>query len=137
GGGVLAGRVQHRGARHRAPLAALLASRLRSRPREPGCRPGGRRSGDGYGQAMDVTLTVETPARLDAFVHAALAGASRRLVHRLIADGTVRVNDRSARKGTRLRAGDRVTLPALPASVAPEPALALPVVHEDAQLVVI
>src|SRR5207237_5940406 len=34
-------------------------------------------------------------------------------------------------KGVRVAPGDRVTLPDLPASIAPEPQLALPVLHED------
>ena len=76
----------------------------------------------------DVTLTVApdaraAPARLDVFVHAALPGLSRRLVHRLIREGGVRVNGRRTTKGTRVRAGDVVTVPALPASIAPEPGL--------------
>jgi 23S rRNA pseudouridine1911/1915/1917 synthase len=84
------------------------------------------------------TLTVGESAgglpRLDGFVAAALPGLSRRLVRRLIAAGGVRVNGRVAAKGTRLRPGDRVTLPELPAGLAPEPGLALPVVYEDVSL---
>ena len=88
------------------------------------------------------TVTVEEDAaapapRLEAFVLAALSGWSRRLVRQLIADGAVRVNGRRAAKGLRLRAGDRVTLPALPATLAPQPELALPIVHEDAALVAV
>jgi len=75
--------------------------------------------------------------RLDAFLAAALAGLPRRLVRRVIAEGDVRVNGRRAAKGLRLRPGDRVTLPDLPHALAPEPALALPVLHEDAALAVI
>jgi 23S rRNA pseudouridine1911/1915/1917 synthase len=74
--------------------------------------------------------------RLDAFVQGALPGLSRRLVQRLIADGSVRVNARRARKGTRLREGDRVTLPEMPRLV-PEPERPLSVVHEDPHLVVV
>jgi 23S rRNA pseudouridine1911/1915/1917 synthase len=87
-----------------------------------------------------VTLTVgdAPPAgRLDAFVHATMPALSRRLVHRLIADGDVRVNGRRAPKGGRLRPGDVVTLPALPRSIAPEPELTLPVVYEDEWLVAV
>src|SRR6185295_12051315 len=75
--------------------------------------------------------------RLAAFVEDVLPEASRRLVRRLIAEGAVRVNGRRAAKGHRLRAGDRVTVPSLPRTVAPEPDLALPIVHEDAALVVV
>ena len=83
------------------------------------------------------TIDVDVSVRLDAFVHATLAPTSRRLVHALIAEGAVRVNGRRVTKGLRLRPGDRVTMPALPPGVVPEPGLALPVVHEDAALVVV
>ena len=83
-----------------------------------------------------LTLTVgPSPARLDTFLRGALPALSRRLVRHLIAEGAVRVNGRPAAKGVRVAPGDRVTLPALPATIAPEPALALPVLHEDAALV--
>ena len=83
-----------------------------------------------------LTLTVGSgPARLDAFVRGALPALSRRLVRRLIAEGAVRVNGRPAVKGTRVALGDRVTLPDLPPTIAPEPGLALPVLHEDDTLV--
>ena len=79
-----------------------------------------------------LTLTVGAGAvRLDAFLHGALPALSRRFVRRLIAEGAVCVNGRPAAKGVRLAPGDRVTLPDLPASIAPEPQLALPVLHED------
>jgi 23S rRNA pseudouridine1911/1915/1917 synthase len=94
------------------------------------------------GLTTEVTLTVadDPPAggsRLDAFVHAALPGLSRRLVQRLIAEGAVRLNGRPAPKGARLDPGDRVTLPALPASITPEPALSLAIAHEDDHLVAV
>jgi len=90
----------------------------------------------------ELVLTVGDEARaqglrLDAFVHVARPGLSRRLVRRLIAEGAVRVNGRPATKGTRLRPGDRVILPALAPTVAPEPELPLRVVHEDALLVAV
>src|SRR5262245_6686225 len=84
-----------------------------------------------------VTLTCSGPSRLDRFVQGALAGLSRRVVRRLIAEGVVRVNDEPARKGGLLRAGDRVALPALVPAVCPEPGLDLPVVHEDPVLIAI
>ena len=91
---------------------------------------------------MTRTLTVDEAGgaggpRLDAFLAAALAGLPRRLVRRVIAEGDVRVNGRRAAKGVRLRPGDEITLPDLPVALAPEPALALPVLHEDAALAVI
>ena len=85
---------------------------------------------------MDLTVTVAA-VRLDAFLHEALPGSSRRLVRRLIAAGEVRVNGRPARKGTRLRPGDRVTAPDLPGTLAPEPGLPVSIVYEDVQLVVL
>ena len=87
---------------------------------------------------MELTVTEgSAPVRLDAFLHDAMPAVSRRLVRRLIAEGEVRVNGRAAAKGVRLRGGDRVTVPALPAGVAPEPGLALPIVAEDEHLMVV
>jgi 23S rRNA pseudouridine1911/1915/1917 synthase len=88
------------------------------------------------------TLTVDAATgasgpRLDAFLAEALAGLSRRLLRRVIAEGDVRVNGRRAAKGVRLQPGDRVTVPDLPAALTPEPALALPVLHADASVAVV
>jgi 23S rRNA pseudouridine1911/1915/1917 synthase len=83
------------------------------------------------------TLTVDRAGRLDALVHAALPGWSLRLVRRLIAEGEVRLNGRPAPKGTRLTAGDRVTLPELPRGISPEPELALRTVYADHAVVVV
>src|SRR5438552_2492643 len=130
---VLPGRVQHRGARARPPLPPLLAARLRAGAREPRrrARPRARRR-RGRRTVAALTLTVGAgAARLDAFLHGALPALSRRFVRRLIAEGAVCVNGRPAAKGVRVAPGDRVTLPDLPASIAPEPQLALPVLHED------
>jgi 23S rRNA pseudouridine1911/1915/1917 synthase len=74
--------------------------------------------------------------RLDAFVRAALPDASRTVVRRLIADGTVRVNGRPAPKGLRLAPGDEVVLPATVA-LEPEPAAPLVVLHEDARVLAV
>ncbi len=79
-------------------------------------------------------LPVDAPGRLDAFVLAAGPPLSRRIVHRLIADGDVRLNGRRAVKGTRVVPGDRVSIPWLTA-LAPEPDLALRVAHADERLV--
>ena len=80
-----------------------------------------------------VMVTSQTPVRLDAFVRAALPALSQRLARQVIAEGAVRVNGRRAVKGTRVHAGDEVTLPEVP-GLAPEPALPFRVVHEDAAL---
>lgn len=91
---------------------------------------------------MTRTLTVDAASgtaapRLDTFLAGALAGLPRRLVRRVIAEGDVRVNGRRAAKGLRLQVGDRVTLPDLPDALTPEPALAVPVLHEDASVAVL
>jgi 23S rRNA pseudouridine1911/1915/1917 synthase len=80
-------------------------------------------------------VTVAHAERLDALVRRSLPGLSRRLVARLIADGAVRVDGRRAGKGTLLRPGAMVTLPDVGAGPAPEPALEVPVVHEDESIV--
>ena len=83
-----------------------------------------------------LTLTLGAGAvRLDTFLRGALPAMSRRLVRRLIAEGAVCVNGRPAAKGVRVARGDRVTLPDLPATITPEPGLALAVLHEDDALV--
>ena len=74
--------------------------------------------------------------RLDHWLRGALPGLSRRLVHALIADGSVRIDGRRARKGDLVQTGMRVTLPALPV-LAPNSGLPLTVLHEDAELVAI
>jgi 23S rRNA pseudouridine1911/1915/1917 synthase len=78
----------------------------------------------------------EAGERLDAVVAAACPRLSRRVVHRLIDEGVVRVNGHRTGKGTRLRAGDRVSGLAVPA-LAPEPDLPVAVVHEDDDVVVL
>jgi 23S rRNA pseudouridine1911/1915/1917 synthase len=89
-------------------------------------------------RAFTVDADRDEPAvRLDGFLHRALPGWSRRLVHRLIAEGGVRVNGRRVGKGTRLRRGDHVVVPDVPDAIVPEPGLALRVLHEDAALVAV
>lgn len=83
-----------------------------------------------------VTVTSALPMRLDAFIRTVLPAFSRRLTRRAIAGGVVRVNGRLARKGTVVKAGDRVTLPGATRLVA-EPDLPVPVLYEDASLVVV
>lgn len=80
-------------------------------------------------------VVVERPSRLDRVVLAACRTLSRRLVRRLIDDGVVRVNGQVVARGTRVRAGDRVTLPCL--GIEPEPDLPLRVVYVDDWLVVV
>jgi 23S rRNA pseudouridine1911/1915/1917 synthase len=87
-----------------------------------------------------MTLTVDEAAgcpRLDAFLGSALPFLTRRLVRRIIAEGDVRVNGRPGAKGVRLHPGDCVSLPDMPAVLAGEPELALPIAYEDEHLVAI
>ena len=81
-------------------------------------------------------LVVHVPARLDAVVQRARPSLSRRLVRQMFVEGAVRVNGRPAPKGRRVLPGDRVSLPVVP-PLAPEPALDLPVVWEDAYVVAV
>jgi 23S rRNA pseudouridine1911/1915/1917 synthase len=84
------------------------------------------------------TVAADAP-RLDQYLTGLLAGESRSRVQRLIAQGHVRLNDRPARPGSRLRAGDRLSweLPhATPSRLQAEP-MELRVLYEDEDLVVI
>jgi 23S rRNA pseudouridine1911/1915/1917 synthase len=84
------------------------------------------------------TVAADAP-RLDQYLTGLLAGESRSRVQRLIAQGHVRLNDRPARPGSRLRAGDRLSweLPqATPSRLQAEP-MELRVLYEDEYLVVI
>ncbi len=85
--------------------------------------------------AADDERVVDEPARLDAFVRRVYPALSRRVAHRLIDDGLVRVNGRVAAKGTRLVAGDRVVLPAV--RLEPEPDLPVVILYVDARLIVV
>ena len=87
--------------------------------------------------ARERVVPVAVAGRLDAIVRAALPGLSRRLVRALIAEGAVRVDGHRASKGARVSAGAVVTLPDLPAGLAPEPDLAVSVVYQDEHLVVL
>lgn len=95
-----------------------------------------------HAPAGPVVLSVDTGqvgTRLDRFVADAFPGAGRAAVARLIAAGGVLVNGRTVRKGDPLRAGDQVQLSSVPGpSVAqPDAAVALRVLHEDGQVVVV
>jgi 23S rRNA pseudouridine1911/1915/1917 synthase len=84
------------------------------------------------------TVAADAP-RLDLYLVGLLAGESRSHVQRLITQGHVRLNDRPARPGSRLRAGDRLSweLPqATPSRLQAEP-MELRVLYEDEDLIVI
>ena len=87
--------------------------------------------------ARERVIPVVVAGRLDAIVRAALPGLSRRVVRALITEGAVRVDGHRAAKGGRVPAGAVVTLPELSAGVVAEPDLAVPVVYQDAHLVVL
>ena len=77
--------------------------------------------------------------RLDRLLAARLAGRTRSQLQRLIKDGRARVGSKAGRPGSIVQAGDVVTLeipPPRPAVPQPE-AIALAIVHEDADLLVV
>jgi 23S rRNA pseudouridine1911/1915/1917 synthase len=89
-------------------------------------------------QRLEVTAA-DAGVRLDAFLRGRLTGHSRSALVELIARGAVRVNGRRPSKGDTLMAGDQVEV-ALHAAAhgrAPDPALALTVLHEDDWLIAI
>jgi 23S rRNA pseudouridine1911/1915/1917 synthase len=78
-------------------------------------------------------------ARLDAFLASAVPGLSRTRAARAVEEGDALVNGRLAKPSQKLKAGDRVDLelPAPPPTeIAPEP-IAIGVVYEDEDIVVV
>jgi 23S rRNA pseudouridine1911/1915/1917 synthase len=95
------------------------------------------------GEAEALTFEVsdeEAGARLDAFLAARIASASRTALKRAIEDGDVLVAGRAAKPSHKLRAGERVEVEELPApaptALTPED-IPLDVVYEDAEVVVV
>lgn len=89
-------------------------------------------------EAVQHTVATDAP-RLDQYLAGLLIGESRSRVQRLITQGLVRLNDRPARPGSRLRAGDRLSweLPApTPSRLEAEP-MDLRIVYEDDDLAVV
>jgi 23S rRNA pseudouridine1911/1915/1917 synthase len=86
------------------------------------------------------SFVVETSGvRLDRLVSDKCPELSRTQAQRLIEEGNVTVNDRTAKSSLKLSAGDRVTVtipPTPPSPLAPE-AMPLQIVYEDADLLVI
>lgn len=77
--------------------------------------------------------------RLDVFLAAKVADASRARLQKLIRGGVVRLNENPARPSDRVRAGDRVVMcdaPVEPSDVEPEE-IALSILFEDADLLVL
>lgn len=93
-------------------------------------------------EAPILTFRVEAAAagaRLDAHLASQIAGWSRARIHRLIEDGDVLVNARTAKPAYRLRAGDEIEVelvPSSPAEFAPEN-ITVEVVREDEDIVVV
>jgi 23S rRNA pseudouridine1911/1915/1917 synthase len=78
----------------------------------------------------------EDALRFDAFLVRHLSSVSRREIIDLIASGQALLNDRPRKKGTLVRAGDKVSVPAL-FSLRPNPTLPVRVAYADAALVVL
>ena len=77
--------------------------------------------------------------RLDKFVSEKCLGLSRTQAQRLVDEGNVTVNDRTAKSSLKLTVGDRVavTIPPTPPSPLAAEAMPLKIVYEDADLLVI
>ena len=86
------------------------------------------------------SLVVNRPgARLDRYVSDEYPELSRTQAQKLIEDGYITVNDRVAKAGLKLNAGDRLTItlpPTTPGSLLPE-AIPLNIIYEDDDLLVI
>ncbi len=81
----------------------------------------------------------EGGVRLDLFLTGKVPGLSRAQIQRAVAEGRVRVNDRPAKAGRRVKADDSaaISIPAAqPSGVAAE-AIPLTILYEDASLLVI
>ena len=90
--------------------------------------------------ATPTTATVLAPSRLDKFLAETFPDLSRARFQKLIAGGHVKVEGRAALDASeKLKAGQQVTI-AMPEALAPEPkgeAIALAIMYEDADLIVI
>ena len=82
-----------------------------------------------------------TPIRLDAFVRRCLPHLSRREVENAIDDNLFRIDERAGEKKDKLLSGDRVTFEGpkhwLLTAPVPQPQLRVPIVYEDASLLVV
>jgi 23S rRNA pseudouridine1911/1915/1917 synthase len=91
---------------------------------------------------MQTVLTVpddDAGERLDQFVVSMLGGMSRSQVQRLIKDGHVQVGGRAAKANHPVKAGQEITVETPePTAAIPQPeALPLPIVYQDADIIVI
>ncbi len=81
----------------------------------------------------------ESPKRLDAFLANRDPGLSRSAIQRLIEEGRIRLNDRTAKPSQKIRPGDRITLEVPrpePVALRPE-AIPLEILYEDESLLVL
>ncbi len=81
----------------------------------------------------------EHGSRLDKYVTAHCSGLSRTQAQKLIAEGHVTVNNRTARASLKLNSGDRLEVnlpPAAPSPLKPE-AIPLDIIYEDTDLLVV
>ena len=81
----------------------------------------------------------KTGLRLDKYVGEKCSELSRTHAQKLIADGYITVNDRTAKASTKLNIGDRVDIiipPTAPAPLSPE-AIPLNIIYEDDDLLVV
>jgi len=92
-------------------------------------------------RARTVEVGEEAAAqRIDNFLLRHLKGVPKSHVYRVLRSGEVRVNSGRVKPEYRLQAGDRVRVPPIRTSPSSKPAprpLPLPVVHEDAALLVV
>src|SRR5690349_10829487 len=90
---------------------------------------------------VEITVSAEDAgARLDVVLVRRVPGLSRKRAKDLAESGDVRVNGRRVKKGATLAEGDTITLPetaGAPEGAVPDPSIALRIVHEDAQVVVV
>jgi 23S rRNA pseudouridine1911/1915/1917 synthase len=88
--------------------------------------------------AFDVSEE-DAGARLDAFLAARVEGVSRSTLKRVIDDGDVLVGGRAAKPSHKLKAGERVEveMPAPPPSEVEPEEIALELLHEDDEVVVV
>jgi 23S rRNA pseudouridine1911/1915/1917 synthase len=94
-------------------------------------------------EASILTFRVEEAsragARLDSYLASLIADWSRARIHRLIEDGDVLVNARTAKPSYKLRVGDEIEVELVPSSAAefaPEN-IPLEVIHEDRDVIVV
>ena len=85
-------------------------------------------------------IEVAEPQRLDHFLRHEAQHHSLRHIRRVIAAGEVRVNGQKAKKGTRLRSGDIVTVDAELVAIAalrPQAEMSLTILYQDSEIIAV